>query len=252
MQSTSIVVPKTHRKLIPEAIPELAKSIELLGLQHPPAVHREGDKLFLAAGLHRLEACRFLGHKQIRVRILEKSEGMAWSSSENIHRSELSRLDQADQLIRYERLLIKLRKGERNDHPRGGAQPHDKGNKKLAAATKLSRKRIRQFRVWASISEPAKKVLRANGLDDDLRVLNLVSAETGHGELAAARNCIKKTRDQKNNKLKVPAKRPAGEPFQFEELRRRWQKLKYLRPEFNRSDNITRRRFAAWIVKAGH
>ena len=244
----SIAIPKKHRKVTRAAIPDLARSIQRLGLLHLPAVWRNNDGgLILAAGRHRLEACKLLGLKKIRVHMVGETVGRAWTSSENIHRVGLTKLREAEELIQYEK-SIEILKGEQCDHPRGGIQPHDKGNSRLASAAKISRKRVRQCRKWAAICNPAKKLLKANGLDNDASVLNMVAAKPGLGQLTRAKNAIDRHADKQSGKLKTQTVRAHFDPQQLEQMKTRWDKLKYLRPNFEKADPATRKKFADYIL----
>lgn len=61
-----IFVPTKMKKAIkPEVVGEIAESILDIGQQAPISVRRDGDRLVLVEGLHRLEACKALGETTI-------------------------------------------------------------------------------------------------------------------------------------------------------------------------------------------
>ena len=61
-----IYVPvKRRRTLDPETVTALAESIMEEGQRMPILVRRDGERLVLVEGLHRLEACRSLGEETI-------------------------------------------------------------------------------------------------------------------------------------------------------------------------------------------
>lgn len=61
-----IFVPTKQKKAInPETVGEIAESILDVGQQAPIYVRRDGDRLVLVEGLHRLEACKALGETTI-------------------------------------------------------------------------------------------------------------------------------------------------------------------------------------------
>ncbi|MCK1617568.1 ParB N-terminal domain-containing protein [Bradyrhizobium sp. 159] len=61
-----IFVPTKQKKAIkPEVVGEIAESILDIGQQAPISVWRDGDRLVLVEGLHRLEACKALGETTI-------------------------------------------------------------------------------------------------------------------------------------------------------------------------------------------
>ena len=66
LQISDIYVPVKRRKTLnPETVEALAESILENGQTTPIQVRRDGDRLVLIEGLHRLEACRALGEETI-------------------------------------------------------------------------------------------------------------------------------------------------------------------------------------------
>ena len=61
-----IYVPVKRRSMLnPEKVQAIAESILEEGQERPIHVRRDGNRLVLIEGLHRLEACRSLGEKTI-------------------------------------------------------------------------------------------------------------------------------------------------------------------------------------------
>jgi uncharacterized ParB-like nuclease family protein len=61
-----IFVPTKQKKAIkPETVGEIAESMLDIGQQTPISVRRDGDRIVLVEGLHRLEACKALGETTI-------------------------------------------------------------------------------------------------------------------------------------------------------------------------------------------
>ena len=61
-----IYVPAKRRKMLnPTTVDEIAESILEVGLRTPILVRRDGERVVLVEGLHRLEACRKLGETTI-------------------------------------------------------------------------------------------------------------------------------------------------------------------------------------------
>ncbi|MBW7968403.1 ParB N-terminal domain-containing protein [Bradyrhizobium sp. BR 10289] len=62
----TIFVPTKQKKALkPETVAEIADSILEIGQQEPISIKRDGDRLVLVEGLHRLEACKALGETSI-------------------------------------------------------------------------------------------------------------------------------------------------------------------------------------------
>ena len=61
-----IFVPTKQKKALrPETVAEIAESMLDIGQQAPISIRRDGDRLVLVEGLHRLEACKALGETTI-------------------------------------------------------------------------------------------------------------------------------------------------------------------------------------------
>ena len=94
------IVPNPYqpRKVIePDAIRELAASIEAEGLLQPVTVRKVGDTYELVAGQRRLRAHQHLGRSEILVRVLEASDISSASLSliENLQRAGLNPVEEA-------------------------------------------------------------------------------------------------------------------------------------------------------------
>lgn len=62
----TIFVPTKQKKTLnPTTVAEIAESMLEIGQQEPISIRRDGDRLVLVEGLHRLEACKALGETTI-------------------------------------------------------------------------------------------------------------------------------------------------------------------------------------------
>ena len=62
----TIFIPTKQKKTLkPETVAEIAESMLEIGQQEPISIRRDGDRLVLVEGLHRLEACKALGETTI-------------------------------------------------------------------------------------------------------------------------------------------------------------------------------------------
>lgn len=100
-----IVVGENFRKSMDkEALRDLTKSIEKVGIIEPLIVRQNGKDLVLIAGARRLAAAQELGLKEAPVRVVESTDDEArlMQAMENIHRENLNPIDEAEQ---FDKLL---------------------------------------------------------------------------------------------------------------------------------------------------
>jgi ParB-like chromosome segregation protein Spo0J len=166
------------RPLNEQTVAALAESMQRLGQLSPISVYRlDDDTLRLVTGLHRLEAAKRLGWKEIEAVFSTGSEieRELQEIAENLHRSELTTLERDAQIARWAE-LIAVKVGQ-VDPPSGGAQPAEKGIRKVARELNLERKDVERAVKVASISPEAKQAARDAGLDDNRTALLAVAKE---------------------------------------------------------------------------
>ena len=125
------------------AVVALAGSMQQLGRLSPISVYRRDDKtLLLVTGLHRLEAAKRLGWDEIDAVLVTGTEieRELQEIAENLHRSELTALERDTQIGRWAELTAA--KVGQVDPPSGGAQPAEKGVRKVARELNLERKDV--------------------------------------------------------------------------------------------------------------
>ena len=113
----------------PAYVEGLAESIRVSGLDNPISVRPIGDRYQLVAGLHRLEAHRFLELPEIMATVLDVSEDEARliEIDENLFRKQLTPLDRAIFLASRREIYLRLnpdatRGGDRGNQHSGGRQ----------------------------------------------------------------------------------------------------------------------------------
>lgn len=98
-----IYVPVKRKGTVnPQVVTELAESILQIGQQTPILVRRDGDRLVLVEGLHRLEACKALGEETIIGCVVEAQAARAGTSS--AYEAEAAALRQKADRLRTLRL----------------------------------------------------------------------------------------------------------------------------------------------------
>jgi len=101
-----IDVPKGRRPIDPKTVETLVNSIKEIGLQNPITVRHGDNRHILVAGLHRLEALRKLGRDRAPCLVVDMSDVDArlWEIAENLHRSDLTAQERAEQIAQWVRL----------------------------------------------------------------------------------------------------------------------------------------------------
>jgi ParB-like chromosome segregation protein Spo0J len=157
-----IVIPDGRREVDRAAVKRLADSIESVGLKHPITVRKHRDQYILVAGLHRLEACRKLGREHVPATIstMTNAEARMWEIAENLHRSDLTKLERAEQIAEWVDLV------SRNlpETPREG-----RPGAKAAAARELgvTEDEVRRATKIAGITSEAREAAEEAGFDDN-------------------------------------------------------------------------------------
>ena len=203
------VEPRT-RQLNENKVVELLESIERVGLINPISVRLitkkdEPYSAVLVAGNHRLQAAMRLGWKSIDVVILEGDEidARLYEISENLHRAELSVLEQADHINEWRRLSILkgggftvVSKSSPADDevsqvgtPLGGNQPKDIGIRKTAEALGISVQVVHRSTRVAGIALEAKVAAVGAGLgDNQSALLRIAKAGSAMDQLAVVQH----------------------------------------------------------------
>jgi N6-adenosine-specific RNA methylase IME4 len=98
------------RALDTAKVKEIAESISRIGLLNPITLSRNNGNYELVAGLHRLEACKALGHTTISA-IITDFDGLHKELAEideNLIRNELHYIDRGEHLKRRDEILTEL------------------------------------------------------------------------------------------------------------------------------------------------
>lgn len=176
-----VQVPEGHRPVDEATLALLVTSIEEIGLQTPISVQirdavtlskgNKADSWVLLAGAHRLAAAKQLAWATIPAFVLSDDPARAqmWTVAENLHRKELSEIEQSDHVALW--LHLHNAKVARDAPPSGGVQPTDAGVRRTARALGLDRRKVQRLLVVAGIAEEAKVEAKVLGLDDDQSAL---------------------------------------------------------------------------------
>jgi ParB-like chromosome segregation protein Spo0J len=221
----NIIVPESRRKVDPDAVKELAASIDRLGLQQPitvrkvvrRGVHWENE---LVAGRHRLEAARLLEHKSILARIItaDDSKARLLEISENLHRSNMTTLERAEQIDEWRRLTAEKR-GDQLGPPSGGQQPNDLGIKATARDLGVPKQEVQRSSKIASITYEAKEAAREAGLGDNQSALLKVADAEPEKQVEAVATIVKAKAEKAKAEKPKPAPKQAATPAQHAQNR---------------------------------
>lgn len=192
----SIIVPDTHRKVNPKVVDDLVESIKRVGLLSPIVVQAfEGDAPdVLIAGLHRLEAAKRLDWGSIDGYCLYISDAEARMReiTENLHRSELSALERAEQIEEWRVLSETGAKGGQVGSPGGDQSKQERGVKKAAKTLGVTPQAVRRAEKIARIVPAAKAAVRDAGLDDNQSKLLKIAAADPEDQVKIVHQIIEK------------------------------------------------------------
>ena len=169
---SDIKVSPDRTELDSETVQSLAKSIAVLGLLNPITLDQNNE---LIAGLHRLEAVRMLGWKEIRCNVcdLEGLRKELAEIDENIVRRTLDYMEECTQLARrkviYETLHPETKQGHRNGQTSKTAQKavletkpfSEDAAEKLGLHERTVRKKVQ---IGRDLIPEAKEIVRENGI----------------------------------------------------------------------------------------
>jgi ParB-like chromosome segregation protein Spo0J len=199
-----IVVSPDRRPAKPDAVKKLAESIDSIGLRHPITVRRKGEQYILVAGLHRMEAFRRLDRDYIPCLIvtMSKDDARMWEIAENLHRSELTAQERADNIAEWIELCDKKVLRQLDAKPRGG---RPKGGVRAASRELgLGEAEARRSVKISSISPEAKKAAKEAGLDNNQSALLKVASAPPSQQVAAVAGISAKTIELRNKKKRRP------------------------------------------------
>ena len=119
--------------------------MKTIGLKTPITIRIGKEGPVLVTGRHRLEAAKSLGWSHIPCIVMDsdKIERQQWAIAENLHRAGLTRLQRAEQVEQWAK-LVKQRAEDAEVAQPGGRQPNDKGISKIAKQLGTTRDDVRR------------------------------------------------------------------------------------------------------------
>jgi len=166
MKLIDIQVKERKRKASDEKVTDLCHSIHEIGLINPITVTTEG---VLIAGFHRLTAYEKMGYEEIPVHIMDLDglDAELAEIDENLKRSDLTFLEQGEQLKRREEILEQ--KGLRAESGFNGNQYTEKVGGAMIAPPKTTQDLADEMGVSKRSVQERKQV--ANNLSPEVREL---------------------------------------------------------------------------------
>ena len=152
--------------------------MKAIGLKTPITVRKSEQGFSLTAGQHRLAAAKSLGWKTIDCLVTteNKVDRQLWRIAENLHRSGLTKLQRAEHIAKWDKLIQELENDAQVAHP-GGRQPHDKGTSRAAKKMGISRDDVRRAKKISGTSRKAKTAIKAAGLDNNQEAMIKIANE---------------------------------------------------------------------------
>lgn len=179
----AIEIGSRMRSVNTERVGALAESIKAIGLQTPISVwaNDDGTQVQLVAGAHRLAAVKQLGWEDVDCVLVNMDEidRKLWEIAENLHRSELTAKERAEQIAEWVRLAEEKRKRKSEVLTQVVAKPNggrpESGTRAAARELGLNRETVRRAVKIASISDEAKQAADDAGLSDNQSALERIA-----------------------------------------------------------------------------
>jgi ParB family chromosome partitioning protein len=179
IETVDIFVPEAHRPVDQDKVAQIADSIAKVGLLQPITVTYEGGRIRLVAGAHRLAAAKRLGWKEIPAVVALGDAVQLWliEIAENLHRAELTALEQADLTVEWINLQSsELRTNESRREDGRGHRPESGVNaaaRELGIAKSTAHERVK----IAALSTETKAVATEVGLNNNRSALLAAAKE---------------------------------------------------------------------------
>lgn len=234
-----------HRPLVKEKVRELANSIKAIGLNTPPTVRLSKKGPILVTGQHRLKAVTLLGRSHIDCLVMrgDKIDRQLWRIAENLHRGDLTKLQRAEYVKKWDELIKKRAKGGQVAQL-GGRQPHDKGLNKTAKQLGISREAVRRSKKIAGISPKAKKAAKKVGLDDNqAALLKAAKKSTPKGQIKTLHELAKNKQARRGH---FPSPR---EVRQLKTLKKAFAGAYKFKKAWTRATAAVRKKFIKTVLK---
>jgi len=172
----SIYVNQRKRKLNAEKVAALAESFSLLGQLEPITLASSGEKYTLLAGLHRLEAAKFLGWETIDAELFQgdELECELVEIDENLMNNDLTVLEQGEHIQRRNEILEAMGRRAKADmgHPRGATVAPLKTTDDIAKEAGLSKRSTQErTQIARNIVPDVKELIRDTPIADSTRQL---------------------------------------------------------------------------------
>jgi ParB family chromosome partitioning protein len=184
----SIVIASGHRRINPAKVKELVVSIQTIGLKTPIAVRPDLEtpgRFILVVGRHRIEAYRRLGHAEIEATLESDSQLDAdlWETAENLHRAELTAVQQTVAQAEWIKLVAKkIKRDQRakarqvgaNESRREDGRGHRQESGVRAASRTLGIAETsarRAINIADNLTDAARREAERLGLDNNQRAL---------------------------------------------------------------------------------
>jgi ParB family chromosome partitioning protein len=233
-----------HRPLVKEKVRVLADSIKAIGLNTPPTVRLSKKGPVLVTGRHRLAAVKKLGRNHIPCIVMrgDKIDRQLWRIAENLHRGDLTKLQRAENIKKWDELIRKRGKGGQVAQP-GGRQPHDKGHSKTAKQLGISREAVRRSKKIAGISPKAKTAAKAAGLSDNQAALLKVEKEsTPEGQTKKVHELANSKQASRRHAL------PPDEVKQLKVLKKAYARARKFKKAWKCASVVVRKKFITTVL----
>ena len=173
----------------------------------------------------------------------DKIDRQLWRIAENLHRGDLTKLQRAEYVKKWDELIKKRAKGGQAAQL-GGRQPHDKGLSKTAKQLRISREAVRRSKKIAGISPKAKTAAKAAKLSNNqAALLKIAKKSTPWGQTKKVKELANRKHASRHRSL------PPDEVKQLKKLKKAYAGAGKFKKAWTRATAAVRQKFIKKVLK---
>jgi ParB-like nuclease domain len=249
-----IKVAGKRRQVNPEKVNDLKESVAKLGLRTPLTIRNVRGKRYLITGLHRWEAVKALGWEKVPCVYIRGGKKLArlWEISENLHRAELTRLEEYELINEWLQLTgaAKSVSAQNGEKPKGGRPKSGMSeaarNLPGKGTESAKRHKIERAAKIAKMDPVVRQEIAEAGLADSPTKIDAIASEPGKEAQLKKLHHLKAGRRKPHED--APLDSASDDELPFEVMKREWKPSKKWTHAWNRASDSEQNRFVTEVM----